>query len=176
MESSRRERERERRMMMRGPGSSGSVLREKGPGRVFNIGTNPEDFDLEGDYMEVSLRTKRKKKQRNGFVRRGRRRPRGSDRRRQSPLRGDVKRAWASEGLGLFPARARPEGLARVFSLPLFSLSLGLGARPPFSGAVADWNPPLAPRVRLRSSMVERRDVWRTQTSSTVCETLSVPF
>ena len=62
MESSRRERERERRMMMRGPGSSGSVLREKGPGRVFNIGTNPEDFDLEGDYMEVSLRTKRKKK------------------------------------------------------------------------------------------------------------------
>ena len=53
MESSRRERERERRMMMRGPGSSGSVLREKGPGRVFNIGTNPEDFDLEGDYMEV---------------------------------------------------------------------------------------------------------------------------
>ena len=61
MESSRRERERERRMMMRGPGSSGSVLREKGPGRVFNIGTNPEDFDLEGDYMEVSLRTKEKK-------------------------------------------------------------------------------------------------------------------
>ena len=62
MESSRRERERERRMMMRGPGSSGSVLREKGPGRVFNIGTNPEDFDLEGDYMEVSWRTKREKK------------------------------------------------------------------------------------------------------------------
>ena len=61
MESSRRERERERRMMMRGPGSSGSVLREKGPGRVFNIGTNPEDFDLEGDYMEVSLRTNEKK-------------------------------------------------------------------------------------------------------------------
>ena len=66
MESSRRERERERRMMMRGPGSSGSVLREKGPGRVFNIGTNPEDFDLEGDYMEVSLRTKRKKKTTEG--------------------------------------------------------------------------------------------------------------
>jgi len=67
MESSRRERERERRMMMRGPGSSGSVLREKGPGRVFNIGTNPEDFDLEGDYMEVSLSAfENQKKKKNG--------------------------------------------------------------------------------------------------------------
>ena len=67
MESSRRERERERRMMMRGPGSSGSVLREKGPGRVFNIGTNPEDFDLEGDYMEVSWSAfENQKKKKNG--------------------------------------------------------------------------------------------------------------
>ena len=148
MESSRRERERERRMMMRGPGSSGSVLREKGPGRVFNIGTNPEDFDLEGDYMEVSWSAfENQKKKRNVFVRRGRRRTRGSDRRRQPPLRGDVKRAFASEGLGLFPARARPEGLSRVFSLPLFSL----GARPPrFPGAVADQNPPRRPSCALK--------------------------